>query len=52
MNDHKKKECPDLVRWAAFFAAVLVCVIGAFSGQAEAVFTKAVHICMECIGLG
>ena len=32
--------------------AVIMMVIGSLSGQMDAVLTKAVHICMECIGLG
>lgn len=32
-------------------AAGLV-ALGAYSGEAQAVFVKATKICMECIGLG
>ena len=32
--------------------AVIMMVIGSLSGQMDDVLTKAVHICMECIGLG
>ena len=32
--------------------AMAMCTYGAFSGEMEIIFTKAVRICMECIGLG
>ncbi len=32
--------------------ALGMCVYGAATGEMEAVFIKAVKICMECIGLG
>lgn len=32
--------------------AVIMMVIGSLSGEMDAVLTKAIHICMECIGLG
>jgi len=33
-------------------AGLGLCLLGAVSGEAEAVFLKASKICMECIGLG
>ena len=33
-------------------ASVIMCIYGAATGDMEAVFIKAVNICMECIGLG
>lgn len=32
--------------------AAVFLVIGIFRGEAEAVWMKAIRICMECIGLG
>ena len=29
-----------------------MCLFGAFSGQLQAVLTKAINICLECIGIG
>ena len=48
----KQKNRPGAVTWILLFLAVCMLVYGAVSGQSEAVFTKAVKICMECIGLG
>ena len=31
---------------------VVMCVIGAVTGEAGVIFMKAARICMECIGLG
>ena len=33
-------------------ASIAMCIYGAVTGDMEAVFIKAVNICMECIGLG
>ena len=35
-----------------FAAAALMCLYGAYSGEAETVYQKAANICMECIGIG
>lgn len=42
-------------RWAGIGAAgvgILMMCYGIFRGEAGIVFTKAIHICMECIGIG
>lgn len=39
-------------RVIALITAVLLIVFGILRGEVEAVFIKAINICMECIGLG
>lgn len=47
----KNKLSPFLGVLLAAAGAVMM-VFGAFSGEAETVFSKAVRICLECIGIG
>ena len=42
----------SLLSYILLVLAMSLCLYGFLSGQAEAVWTKAVNICMECIGLG
>ena len=47
-----KRENNTAFTYIMLFMAIIMCLYGFLSGQAEAVLTKAVNICMECIGLG
>ena len=40
------------VRMLLLIAAVMLLVLGTIRGEVSVVFTKAVNICMECIGIG
>lgn len=40
------------IRTGLLGVAVLCIVIGTVRGEAQEVFTKAVNICLECIGIG
>lgn len=39
-------------RWLLLLAAILFVVIGVNHHETQEVLTKAIHICMECIGIG
>lgn len=41
-----------LVRTALLTAAVCMIIYGVSRGEMGVVFTKAVNICLECIGIG
>lgn len=41
-----------IITAAIFVAAVGFIVYGVYSGEASEVYQKAVHICLECIGVG
>ena len=42
---------PKVALFLLGLAAVFL-IVGIFRGEAEAVWMKAIRICMECIGLG
>lgn len=48
MDDRKRR----LVRMAGLIAAGAFLVCGCVRGEVGVVLGKAVHICLECIGLG
>ena len=47
-----KREVPVWVTAVLIFAAAACMAFGIWRGEMETVLTKAVNICMECIGLG
>lgn len=34
------------------FLGILLMILGIYRGEVSVVFTKAINICMECIGIG
>ena len=42
----------NIIRLVVVLAAAGMIIYGAISGQASAVFHKAIMVCLECIGLG
>lgn len=42
----------NLLPLALVVLSLALIVIGIYSGEAQLVLTKAVNICMECIGIG
>lgn len=42
----------QFVRYSILFIAVAIFIIGILNQEYEAVFNKAVKICLECIGIG
>lgn len=47
----KKETHPAVGLLLALFGFVLV-FLGYYQGEAETVFSKAIRICLECIGIG
>lgn len=48
MNNTRK----NLIRAGLIVTAICFVTVGLMRGEAETVFTKAVNICLECIGIG
>ncbi|MEI3417432.1 MAG: CD1871A family CXXC motif-containing protein [Blautia sp.] len=43
------------IKWAGVVLAILgilLMIFGIYRGEMSVVFTKAINICMECIGIG
>lgn len=55
-GDRMKSKAPggkaEALRWALLIAAIVLIAAGIFNGSAGDVFTKAIRICTECVGLG
>lgn len=47
-----KREVPLWATFALIFASIACMVFGIYRGEVNTVLTKAINICMECIGLG
>ncbi|WP_187138310.1 CD1871A family CXXC motif-containing protein [Clostridium merdae] len=43
---------PRILRWGIAAAAVVMMAAGLWNGENRTVLTKAVQICLECIGIG
>ena len=39
-------------RWIGPVLGILLMILGICRGEVSVVFTKAINICMECIGIG
>lgn len=39
-------------QWVLLLAGCLMIFYGAWRGEAATVFTKAIRLCMECVGIG
>lgn len=48
MRNHRQSWISILI----FASAIVMMVYGNYRGEVPIVFNKAVHICLECIGLG
>ena len=46
------KKPTDVLRVVLFAVALVFIIVGLLRGEAGAVLTRAVNICLECIGIG
>ncbi|WP_246566476.1 CD1871A family CXXC motif-containing protein [Tissierella simiarum] len=42
----------NFIRNLIFVSSIGLILIGFFRGEVDTVFTKAINICLECIGIG
>ena len=47
-----KKKNNRIITYILLVLAIGMCIYGAVTGEMQTVLTKAINICMECIGLG
>ena len=47
-----KRKIPIWVTFVLIFASVGCMAFGIYRGEVATVLAKAIHICLECIGLG
>ncbi len=47
-----KRTVPIWITYVLIFASIACMAFGIYRGELETVLTKAINICMECIGLG
>ncbi len=47
-----RRFCESILPWILLGAGLALCLIGVLTGDAAAVFKKAVTVCLECIGIG
>lgn len=48
----KGREFPRWVGGAAAISGLTLMVLGIYRNELEILFTKAINICLECIGIG
>lgn len=57
-SKHQTKEGTPMTRyktaaqWVLLLSGCLMIFYGAWRGEAATVFTKAIRLCMECVGIG